>query len=44
MKESEIFWGIGSVATSAGPVFEYMYATSGNEEMARSTWSCISSD
>ena len=41
---SEIFGGIGSVATSAVPVFEKMKATSGSEITAFSTCRCISSD
>src|SRR3546814_1248559 len=36
-KPSEMFGGIGSVATSAVPVFENINSTSGNFEMAVST-------
>ncbi|CUS43731.1 Predicted cell-wall-anchored protein SasA (LPXTG motif) [hydrothermal vent metagenome] len=41
---SETFGGIGSVATSAVPVFENISSTSGSLRTASSTWSCIASD
>src|SRR3546814_5276686 len=43
-KPSEMFGGIGSVATSAVPVFENINSTSGNFEMAVSTLRCIAND
>src|SRR3546814_20621671 len=39
-----MFGGIGSVATSAVPVFENINSTSGNFEMAVSTLRCIAND
>ena len=43
-KVSEEFGGIGSVATSAVPVFENTSATCGNRATASSTLSCIACD
>ena len=44
MKVSDEFGGMGSVATSAVPVFEKTVATCGNSRTARSTASCMACD
>ncbi len=43
-KPSEMFGGIGSVATSAVPVFENISSTSGSLVIAASTLRCMVSD